>query len=337
MGPVLAVDVSGGSDAGSRCECWGWGQEASEVVFLADLPFSIVLAPHGFAWKDKGRLKLLELLIWQNLPDKRELSVCAMAVLQNRRGLWGSELTSRRGPSKAGELGACLLRHQAFQKPPPIRRLLKGLVHQQTGTQLPRDRKHLGPGLLPSSGPGFVRKDVQNDLSCRCTFTLTSQRISAEASHGVSAEGSPQHSCQALTWADSSPHSMVVLTTTRQAEVGQRVSDVMGVSRARARWMAICGLKIPRLGAPPRAVPPTSRPRNGRSTAAPEPGPGADAAADPVGLVAAGQEHIQGPPSSCRPPFGPAALALPALCDLLASATGPQTRRPLPALLPCGD
>ncbi|KAK1346764.1 hypothetical protein QTO34_000624 [Cnephaeus nilssonii] len=64
-----------------------------------------------------------------------------MAVLRNRRGLWGSELTSSCGPSKAGELGACLLRHQAFQKPPPSRRLLKGLVHQRTGTQLPRDRK----------------------------------------------------------------------------------------------------------------------------------------------------------------------------------------------------
>ncbi|KAK1346260.1 hypothetical protein QTO34_000114 [Cnephaeus nilssonii] len=55
-----------------------------------------------------------------------------MAVLQNRRGLWGSELTSRRGPSKAGELGACPLRHQAFRKPPPRQRLLKGLVHQRT-------------------------------------------------------------------------------------------------------------------------------------------------------------------------------------------------------------
>ncbi|KAK1342457.1 hypothetical protein QTO34_015222, partial [Cnephaeus nilssonii] len=70
-----------------------------------------------------------------------ELSVCAMAVLRHRRGLWGSELTSRRGPSKAGELGACLLRHQAFQKPLPCRRLLKGMVHQRTGTQLPRDQK----------------------------------------------------------------------------------------------------------------------------------------------------------------------------------------------------
>ncbi|KAK1339726.1 hypothetical protein QTO34_018281 [Cnephaeus nilssonii] len=64
-----------------------------------------------------------------------------MAVLRNRRGLWGSELTSRCGPSKAGELGACLLRHQAFRKPPPSWRLLKGLVPKQTGTQLPHDRK----------------------------------------------------------------------------------------------------------------------------------------------------------------------------------------------------
>ncbi|KAK1334274.1 hypothetical protein QTO34_005277 [Cnephaeus nilssonii] len=71
---------------------------------------------------------------------RHKLSVCAMAVLRNRRGLWGSELTSSHGPSKAGELGACLLRHQAFQKPPPSRRLLKGLVHQRTSTQLPRDQ-----------------------------------------------------------------------------------------------------------------------------------------------------------------------------------------------------
>ncbi|KAK1343132.1 hypothetical protein QTO34_015906 [Cnephaeus nilssonii] len=73
--------------------------------------------------------------------QRLELSVCAMAVLRHRRGLWGSELMSHRGPSKAGELGACLLQHQAFQKPLPRWRLLKGLVHQRTGTQLPRDRK----------------------------------------------------------------------------------------------------------------------------------------------------------------------------------------------------
>ncbi|KAK1346157.1 hypothetical protein QTO34_000010 [Cnephaeus nilssonii] len=36
-----------------------------------------------------------------------------------------------------GELGACPLVHQAFQKPPAWRRLLKGLVYQWTGTQLP--------------------------------------------------------------------------------------------------------------------------------------------------------------------------------------------------------
>ncbi|KAK1346914.1 hypothetical protein QTO34_000774, partial [Cnephaeus nilssonii] len=46
-----------------------------------------------------------------------ELSVCAMAVLLNRRDLWGSELTSSRRPSKVGELGACLLRHQAPSSP----------------------------------------------------------------------------------------------------------------------------------------------------------------------------------------------------------------------------
>ncbi|KAK1331276.1 hypothetical protein QTO34_009227 [Cnephaeus nilssonii] len=65
----------------------------------------------------------------------------AFLILFAIRGLWGSKLTSHHGPSKAGELGACPLRHQAFQKPPPRWRLLKGLVHQRTGTQLPRDRK----------------------------------------------------------------------------------------------------------------------------------------------------------------------------------------------------
>ncbi|KAK1332157.1 hypothetical protein QTO34_007843 [Cnephaeus nilssonii] len=74
----------------------------------------------------------------EDVKRRRELSVCAMAVLQLRRGLWGSEPTSCRGPSKAGELGACPLRHQAFQKPPLRQRLLKGLVHQRTDTQLHR-------------------------------------------------------------------------------------------------------------------------------------------------------------------------------------------------------
>ncbi|KAK1340866.1 hypothetical protein QTO34_017261 [Cnephaeus nilssonii] len=83
---------------------------------------------------------------------RRELSVYAMAVLRHRRGLWGSKLTSRRRPSKAGELGACPLRHQVFQKPSPCRRLLKGLVHQQTGTQLPYDQKR-NKSLWLAAGP----------------------------------------------------------------------------------------------------------------------------------------------------------------------------------------
>ncbi|KAK1346003.1 hypothetical protein QTO34_008471 [Cnephaeus nilssonii] len=88
--------------------------------------------------------------------QRLELRVCAMAVLRHRRGLWGSELTSHRGPSKAWELGACPLRHQAFQKPPPRWRLLKGLVHQRTGTQLPCDRKRKrGRGLAPGGGLGL--------------------------------------------------------------------------------------------------------------------------------------------------------------------------------------
>ncbi|KAK1340517.1 hypothetical protein QTO34_019087 [Cnephaeus nilssonii] len=69
---------------------------------------------------------------------------------------------------KSGELGACLLWHQAFQKPPPSRRLLKGLVHQRTGTQLHHEKRKRGPKALVGSGeeatvtgPGTEGMDVQ--------------------------------------------------------------------------------------------------------------------------------------------------------------------------------
>ncbi|KAK1332209.1 hypothetical protein QTO34_006881 [Cnephaeus nilssonii] len=102
-----------------------------------------------------------------------------MAVLQNRRGLWGSELTSRCGPSKVGELGACLLRHQAFQKPLPSRRLLKGLVHQRTGTQLPRDQKRKRVGdptraLRGGRRPSNQGKVMPHHTSAAATASSTS-------------------------------------------------------------------------------------------------------------------------------------------------------------------
>ncbi|KAK1340885.1 hypothetical protein QTO34_017282 [Cnephaeus nilssonii] len=46
-----------------------------------------------------------------------------------------------RSKAKAGELAGCLLRHKAFRKPPPLRRLSEGLVHQRIDNQLPRDQK----------------------------------------------------------------------------------------------------------------------------------------------------------------------------------------------------
>ncbi|KAK1338688.1 hypothetical protein QTO34_019345 [Cnephaeus nilssonii] len=42
----------------------------------------------------------------------------------------------------------------AFRKPPPSRRLPKGLVHQRTGTQLPRDRKRKRPKWLAGAAEG---------------------------------------------------------------------------------------------------------------------------------------------------------------------------------------
>ncbi|KAK1346049.1 hypothetical protein QTO34_008518 [Cnephaeus nilssonii] len=49
--------------------------------------------------------------------------------------------SSSRSKAKAWQLDAFPLRHQAFQKPPPRWKLLKGLMHQWTGTQLPAIRK----------------------------------------------------------------------------------------------------------------------------------------------------------------------------------------------------
>ncbi|KAK1334532.1 hypothetical protein QTO34_005538 [Cnephaeus nilssonii] len=71
------------------------------------------------------------------------LSEAFAALKASERLLKG--LVHQRSKAKAWELGACPLRHQAFQKPSPCWRLLKGLVHQLTDTQLPRDRKRKRP------------------------------------------------------------------------------------------------------------------------------------------------------------------------------------------------
>ncbi|KAK1338658.1 hypothetical protein QTO34_019313 [Cnephaeus nilssonii] len=159
---ALAAGVSRAS-TGSGCKWWLWRRQwvkwflemastlrkdAGKIVGLTtkDLEHYLYLAEKEVEAQGAG-LGVAGVADWARgtLSSHRqrwlELSVCAMAVLQHRRGLWGSELMSHRGPSKAGELGACPLTHQAFQKPPPRWRLLKSLVHQWTGTQLPRDRK----------------------------------------------------------------------------------------------------------------------------------------------------------------------------------------------------
>ncbi|KAK1344128.1 hypothetical protein QTO34_014688 [Cnephaeus nilssonii] len=70
---------------------------------------------------------------------RRELSVCAMAAPE-AFGRPGAPADSRPAPlrskAKAGELAGCLLRHKAFRKPPPRRRLSEGLGHQRTASQL---------------------------------------------------------------------------------------------------------------------------------------------------------------------------------------------------------
>ncbi|KAK1331992.1 hypothetical protein QTO34_007669, partial [Cnephaeus nilssonii] len=184
---------------GPRSSLW---PESAFFVFAADsgrsLPSSLQTAVFIFAADSGWSLPSLSLLQTPArdaelaCQQQRELSVCAMAVLRHRRGLWGSELTSRRGPSKAGVLGACLLWHQAFQKPLPSRRLPKGLVHQQTDTQLPRDRKRKRVGDPTQiekescgdpgtplygirEGDGFSNRDVLR-FECQFGFELIGEK-----------------------------------------------------------------------------------------------------------------------------------------------------------------
>ncbi|KAK1346405.1 hypothetical protein QTO34_000261 [Cnephaeus nilssonii] len=90
---------------------------------------TITMKIHSLAFTRRSRV-LLEIL--QSLIPKEFTLFDRVAPL------------SGCGPSNLGELSACLLRHQAFQKPSPCRRrLLKGLVHQRTGIQLHREKRKL--------------------------------------------------------------------------------------------------------------------------------------------------------------------------------------------------
>ncbi|KAK1341068.1 hypothetical protein QTO34_017469 [Cnephaeus nilssonii] len=71
--------------------------------------------------------------------------------------------------SITGELGACLMVHQAFRKPPARRRLPKGLVPDQTGTQLPRfDGPRREVSLLPQRPLLFCSTAMVQTLSSCC-------------------------------------------------------------------------------------------------------------------------------------------------------------------------
>ncbi|KAK1329605.1 LOW QUALITY PROTEIN: hypothetical protein QTO34_009787 [Cnephaeus nilssonii] len=99
---------------------------------------------------------------------RHELSVCAMAAPE-AFGRPGAPADSRpaspRSKAKAGELAGCLLRHKAFRKPPPRRRLSEGLVHRRTASPL----VHQPPERLCTcrdlwelkvcGGPGTHRQD----------------------------------------------------------------------------------------------------------------------------------------------------------------------------------
>ncbi|KAK1332651.1 hypothetical protein QTO34_007334 [Cnephaeus nilssonii] len=131
---------------------------------------------------------------------------------------------SGRGPSKAWEQSACLLRRQAFQKPPLSWRLLKGLVHQRTGTQLHREKRkrvfHLqiqpsnhgskithsshsgGVAMVPAAGP----PDVWAPSGC------------SEDTMTVMARGAQQAGSSGATSPDTSHVTITVTPEARESE-----------------------------------------------------------------------------------------------------------------------
>ncbi|KAK1344043.1 hypothetical protein QTO34_014602 [Cnephaeus nilssonii] len=168
--PALAVSVSG-AIPGSGCERWlpaliapqeqGEVKKPSEVIQTGSRPSQLL---------DRDQRQVLavgcQLDILSAAAEAEEAPATITALASCEPGFWLSS-TSSGGPlvpeqthssllSIAGELGACPLVHQAFQKPPEWRRLLKGLVHQWTGTQLPRFHfPSRGAGCLSAPAPGL--------------------------------------------------------------------------------------------------------------------------------------------------------------------------------------
>ncbi|KAK1341291.1 hypothetical protein QTO34_017695 [Cnephaeus nilssonii] len=118
---------------------------------------------------------------------QREFSVCAMAVLRNRRGLWGSELklTSRCGPSKgqcqhslqmpqhsktAGMLGAAEPKATARGQAPTLKKAEGGGHSQGLG---PRGRQKTGAGSQgknPSHNLKVQGKAASDDVEATASY-----------------------------------------------------------------------------------------------------------------------------------------------------------------------
>ncbi|KAK1343156.1 hypothetical protein QTO34_015931 [Cnephaeus nilssonii] len=105
--------------------------------------------------------------------------------------------------SKIVGAGCLSAQAPAFQKPPPRQRLLKGLVHQRTGTQLPRDRKRKrgsppqwprtiksgGAGCLSAPAPGLSEASAEPRLLKGLVHQRTGTQLHREKQKRPAAPG----------------------------------------------------------------------------------------------------------------------------------------------------
>ncbi|KAK1341808.1 hypothetical protein QTO34_016558, partial [Cnephaeus nilssonii] len=174
--PVLAVGASGNSSTSRGCE-WGrrWQQMQMPDYFgyceslvrgsPPQRPRTIKSVGAGCLSAQAPSSPRSKAKVWQ--LDAFPLKHQAFQKPPPRRRLLKG-LVHQRSKVKAWQLDACPLRHQAFQKPPPRWRLLKGLVHQQTSTQLPAIKsKSVAAGCLSAQTPGLSEASAALEASER--------------------------------------------------------------------------------------------------------------------------------------------------------------------------
>ncbi|KAK1343885.1 hypothetical protein QTO34_014440 [Cnephaeus nilssonii] len=162
-----------------------------------------------------------------------ELSVCAMAVLRHRRGLWGSELTSHRRPPSSPEIKS----------------------------KTPESR--MEPGA-PMSPPVTVCRVIAPTLAWRCPLTCSTMQPQSHSHRGPLGPAAPPLPPAASTTCQHPPCSaspLVVNTCHSEQlaapEVVLWLKNIFRVSRVPPEgWplVIICGVISVAIGPPPRSL-----------------------------------------------------------------------------------